>query len=121
MEPVVCHLVEARSDRAAEAAEYLGRRAGIGPADHRVIPVTTGTLRAAPIEADVIVSHLPIEWRRFPFLVALRAVNPNREIVHMASKDYSESMWNTGGFLPNAASLRNCAYALFDRIQPDRI
>lgn len=121
MEAVVYHLVEARSDRASEAAEYLGRRAGIGPADHRVMPVSTGTLRAVPIEADVIVSHLPIKWRRFPFLVALRAVNPTREIVHMETKDYSESTWHTRGVLPNVASLRNCAYALFDRIQPDRI
>lgn len=85
-------------------------------ATHSVQTLRGDTLALGRIQADMIVSHLPIAWRRLPALMSLRAMNPTTPLVHMehhlteayAARKYSR--------LKRLRSLLRTTYALFDRV-----
>ena len=84
-------------------------------ADHRVIVVPrSGALPAC--KADVIVSHLTINWRSLPRLIAFRARHAQTPLLHV-EHSYTEAF--TAQNVQARArffTLLRTAYALFDRI-----
>ncbi|MEO1729577.1 MAG: glycosyltransferase family 4 protein [Pseudomonadota bacterium] len=52
-------------------------------AQSRVIPIDPASALAPRIDADLIVDHTALSWRRFAFLASLRARHPNARIVHV--------------------------------------
>lgn len=49
----------------------------------RVEPVPTTARLAKRYDADLIVVHIPPSWRRMPWIVSLRALNPTAHIIHV--------------------------------------
>lgn len=105
----VCHLFESQN---AEARSLTGRDGKVGAEDYSML----AGRRARRIEADVIVSHLPISWVWFPFLVQLRALNPDTRIVHAQT-------WAGAGRPRNrrlpGRGVKLLTYSLFDEIRLD--
>lgn len=107
---VFCHLVEAGKPLNKGHFVQSTCKDKSGDVEHQVVLVGSTTMSAATLEADVIYSHLPIRWRTFPFLVALRAANPDRRIVHVEQEDTRRARKAKG------AMLRLSAQALFDKV-----
>ncbi|MCE0506453.1 glycosyltransferase family 4 protein [Roseivivax sp. GX 12232] len=83
---------------------------------HRIRKVKRGALSHGRCDADVIVSHLTVNWRGLPALMALRALHPATPLVHV-EHSYTEGFTalnvpQKGRFL----ALLRTAYALFDRV-----
>ena len=49
----------------------------------KVVPVRPDTRLAPRLDADLIVDHATLSWARLPFLISLRARNPQARIVHI--------------------------------------
>ena len=49
----------------------------------KVVPVSSDARLASSIEADLIVHHMALSWKRLVFLASLRARNPKARIVHV--------------------------------------
>lgn len=119
MTPVkVVHLVDdMTAGGVTRNLRYLLRHPGI--ADHAlqsVSQVRRGFWAIGQVDADVIVSHLTINWRGLPGLVALRAMNPSVRLVHV------EHSYTRAFAALNVArksrffALLRVAYSLFDVI-----
>lgn len=85
-------------------------------ARHSVRVIDRRSLTIGRVDADVIVSHLSINWRGLPKLLALRAANARASLVHI-EHSYTESfvaknVTRRGRF----ATLLRTSYALFDRV-----
>ncbi|MCA0872932.1 glycosyltransferase [Seohaeicola saemankumensis] len=68
------------------------------------------------IEADMIVSHLSVNWRGLPHLIALRAMHPDVPLLHV---EHSYTQAFTALNVPHKGrfhTLLRVAYALFDRV-----
>lgn len=52
-------------------------------AHSKVIPVNSDARLAPCMEADLIVDHRALSWKRLVFLASLRALNPKARIVHV--------------------------------------
>lgn len=52
-------------------------------AQSHVVPIAPGGWVAPSLEADLIVDHSAISWKRLVFLASLRARNPSARIVHV--------------------------------------
>lgn len=48
-----------------------------------VLPIKPDARLAPQLEADLIIDHMALSWRRLPFLISLRARNPKARIVHV--------------------------------------
>lgn len=101
----ICHLVETQSDLLKRPERHLVNSAEFEVANHEIRSVGGRTFRAQSFDVDVIVSHIPIRWKTFPFLVSLRAANPNSKIIHV---DLAANKSNK--------PLRQTAFALFDQV-----
>lgn len=67
-------------------------------------------------EADIIISHLAINWRTLPALMSLRAQHPNAELMHV---EHSYTQRFTALHVSNKDrfyTLLRTAYALFDKV-----
>ena len=49
----------------------------------KVVPVSSDARLASCIQADLIVDHMALSWKRLIFLASLRARNPKARIVHV--------------------------------------
>ena len=52
-------------------------------AHSKVVPVSSDARLASCVEADLIVDHMALSWKRLVFLASLRARNPKARIVHV--------------------------------------
>ncbi|ETX11206.1 hypothetical protein OCH239_20215, partial [Roseivivax halodurans JCM 10272] len=83
---------------------------------HEVIPVSKSRFGSIRVEADVIVSHLSINWRGLPGLMALRARYAGIPMIHV------EHSYCEGFAAANVSAKRRfttlltSAYSLFDRV-----
>jgi D-inositol-3-phosphate glycosyltransferase len=83
---------------------------------HEIRQVRRGSLSAPKVKADVIVSHLTINWRALPMLIQLRAMNAHVPMLHV------EHSYTAGFVAHNVPSpwrfftLLRTAYALFDKV-----
>lgn len=67
-------------------------------------------------DADVIVSHLALNWRNLPALMSLRANHPKAVLIHV---EHSYTQRSTALNVPNRErfyTLLRSAYALFDQV-----
>ncbi|MEM6677965.1 MAG: glycosyltransferase family 4 protein, partial [Pseudomonadota bacterium] len=83
---------------------------------HEIRRLRRGALVAPRLEADVIVSHLTVTWMNLALITGLRALNPDRPILHV-EHSYTE------GFVASHdvprqrfATLLRVSYAMFDRV-----
>ena len=83
--PVVMHLVDdTTAGGVMRVVDFLATADGLqDQARHVVRQVTRGRIRPERLQADVIVSHLTLNWRGLPGLVALRAANPRKPMIHV--------------------------------------
>ncbi|MCF1502427.1 glycosyltransferase family 4 protein [Afifella sp. H1R] len=85
-------------------------------ADHRIVRVRRGQLTAPPLGADLIVSHLSVNWANLPMLTALRAAYPTTPIIHV-EHSYSERFVALHVEKRDRfTALLRTAYALFDEV-----
>ncbi len=49
----------------------------------QIVPVDPSAQLAPSLQADLIVDHMALSWRRIAFLLSLRARNPHARIVHV--------------------------------------
>ena len=85
-------------------------------AEHRIVRLRRGQLSAPELKADVIVSHLSINWRNLPLLTLLRGRYPDSAFIHV-EHSYSErfiaaNVENRDRF----ETLIRSTYALFDTV-----
>ena len=116
--PVVMHLVDdttaggvmrvvdflVTADRLQDQARHVTRQ------------VTRGRIRPERLQADVIVSHLTLNWRGLPGLAALRAANPRTPMIHVEHS-------YTAGFVRHNVprprrflTMLRLGFGLFDRV-----
>lgn len=83
---------------------------------HEVRILRRGGLSAPRLEADVIVSHLSVNWANLPMFTMLRALHPQTPLLHV-EHSYTEA-FVAGHLVPRGrfAALMRVTYAMFDRI-----
>ncbi len=125
MKYVVNHLIPAKRSDAASIADRFISAAGLDvTSTNKMVPIANGGMSAKRLDGQMIVSHLPVKWRNFPFFVTLRALNPDCEIIHVEHaagqlhKEASvEASISSGVSVPHRSkSLMRSTYALFDRV-----
>lgn len=83
---------------------------------HRIVRVRRGQFSSPVVTADVIVSHLSVNWANLPMLTALRAAYPDTPIIHV---EHSYSQRFVAARVDNKDrfdTLLRTAYALFDTV-----
>ena len=116
--PVVLHLVDDHTAggvmRVVDFMRTSPAMAACG--DHRVRYVKRGKVLGNLPEADIIVSHLAVSWRTLPALIALRASNASKPLLHV-EHSYTEAFvaLNVRNRRRFSALLR-IAFSLFDRV-----
>lgn len=116
--PVVLHLVDdTTAGGVMRVVDFLvtsGRLAA--GAQHITQQITRGSLRAERLKADIIVSHLTLNWRGLPGLIALRAANVHTPMIHV------EHSYTEGFVAQNVArparfeAMLRIGYAMFNGI-----
>lgn len=83
---------------------------------HRITRVERGQLSAPDISADVIVSHLSINWANLPLLTALRAGHPDTPIIHVEHSYSQRFVAARVQRRDRFEALLRIAFSLFDTI-----
>ncbi|WP_226621950.1 glycosyltransferase family 4 protein [Alloyangia pacifica] len=95
---------------------FLGRDPALAAtAEHRAVPVSRLVAGAAAIDANVIVSHLPLTWQSLPGLMMLRARHPQAKLVHVEHLHCEGSSVISRNRARRRAMLRS-GYALFNHV-----
>ncbi|MFD1341123.1 glycosyltransferase family 4 protein [Litorisediminicola beolgyonensis] len=116
--PRIIHLFDdATSGGIMRVLDYVQQNAEMSlQADHELRRVTRGSLSLGRYDADMVVSHLTVNWRSLPGLMALRAANPQLPLVHV-EHSYTEQF--VALHVPRRGrfeTLLRCANSLFDRV-----
>ncbi|MBE9638747.1 glycosyltransferase family 4 protein [Salipiger mangrovisoli] len=85
-------------------------------AEHILRPVSRGEVGRLSLDCEVIVSHLSVNWRALPSLIALRARNTAARLIHV---EHSYTAGFTALNVPSRTrffTLLRSAYALFDTV-----
>lgn len=116
--PVVMHLID--DTTAGGVMRVVDFLVTSGPlqdqARHMTRQVARGQIRPERLKADIIVSHLTMNWRGLPGLAALRVANPTTPMIHV------EHSYTAGFVAHNVARPRRfrtmlrLGFGLFDRI-----
>ncbi len=116
--PIILHLVDdATAGGVMRVVDFIQNASGMAAlGEHRVQHVKRGKIAARPFQADVIVSHLAISWRSLPAFIAMRAVNPGKQFVHI-EHSYTKAfvalnVKNRRRF----TTLLKVSFSLFDRV-----
>jgi glycosyltransferase involved in cell wall biosynthesis len=83
--PTVLHLVDdTTAGGVMRVVDFLVSSGRLqAQAEHITQQVARGSIRPACLEADIIVSHLTLNWRGLPGLTALRAANLRTPMIHV--------------------------------------
>ncbi|SEQ03216.1 Glycosyltransferase Family 4 [Loktanella sp. DSM 29012] len=117
-QPVVLHLVDdSTAGGVMRVVDFLvndGRlQAG---ARHVTQQIERGKVPSAVLDADVIVSHLTLNWRGLPGLIGLRAANAGTPLIHV-EHSYTEGFVNRNVVSrARFMTLMRVAFSLFDRV-----
>ncbi|ANT62393.1 hypothetical protein AYJ57_18465 [Salipiger sp. CCB-MM3] len=116
--PRVVHLVDdTTAGGVMRYLEFLRCDATLAAeAEHVLLPVARGAVGRLSLPAGIIVSHLSINWRALPGLIALRARHPSARLIHV-EHSYTASFAALN--VPSRArffTLLRSAYALFDKV-----
>ena len=80
----VAHLLDDFAMGGVTRALTLFEEPALAASAHsKVVPVNSGAGIAPRVEADLIVDHMALSWKRLVFLASLRARNPKARIVHV--------------------------------------
>lgn len=114
----ICHLVDDTSPggvtRMLDFIQASEKMARLG--DHNVIVSSAGLSKPPAMNADVIVSHIVLSWRNFPFFLALRARYPRTPIVHI-EHHYSQSFVIAEVANPKRfKAMLSLSMSIFDRV-----
>lgn len=113
----IAHLHDAHG--ACEVARYLAFLISDSTleatARHRRVAVSRFAAGSTSVDADVIVSHLPVTLRSLPGLLALRARYPRTVLVHVEHA-HSEAATVAARHRGRRRALLRTAYALFDHV-----
>jgi len=85
-------------------------------ADHSLISIDRGRMSLGRIKADVIVSHLAVNWRAMPMLTLLRAQHPRTPLVHVEHSYTKAFVAANVTHKRRFATLLRMAYSLFNRV-----
>ncbi len=116
--PLVLHLADDTTAggvmRVVDFIQTSPQMAALGT--HRVMHVKRGKVSGKAFDADIIVSHLAISWRSLPALLAMRAANASKPILHI-EHSYTESFvaLNVANKRRFSALLK-VAFSIFDRV-----
>ena len=116
--PVVLHLVDdTTAGGVMRVVDFLVTSDPLqAQAQHLTRQVVRGGIRPERLRADIIVSHLTLNWRGLPGLAALRAANPRTPMIHV------EHSYTAGFVTHNVTRQRRffamlrLGFAIFDRI-----
>ena len=116
--PVVLHLVDdTTAGGVMRVVDFLMTADQLqAQARHVTRQVVRGRIRPERLRADLIVSHLTLNWRGLPGLAALRAANPRTPMIHV------EHSYTAGFVTHNVTRPRRffamlrLGFALFDRV-----
>lgn len=114
----VIHLVDdTTAGGVMRVLDHIATAPGLSTgARHRVKVIDPRRLHARRLQEDVIVSHLSVNWRNMPMLIALRAANPGKPLVHV-EHSYTEGFVALHVTHPRRFNtLLRIAYTLFDRV-----
>lgn len=115
--PHIVHLVDDTTPGGVmRVLDYIYGSPLMAQAAHHEIRAVPRNKGIPAVQADMIVSHLSISWRRLPALVSLRARHAHLPLVHV-EHSYTEAFTalNVPSKLRFLTLLRN-AYALFDTV-----
>ncbi len=85
-------------------------------ADHSLISIDRGRMSLGGIKADVIVSHLAINWRAMPMLTVLRARHPKTTLIHVEHSYTKAFVAANVTHKLRFATLLRTAYRLFNKV-----
>ncbi|MGH1466395.1 MAG: glycosyltransferase family 4 protein [Cognatishimia sp.] len=116
--PIIIHLLDDATPGGVTrvidnilASKHLAKTA-----QHKLISVPKNKFSMPRLHADIIVSHLSVNWRSLPRLIALRALHPQATLIHV---EHSYTQKFTALNVPNRTrffGLLRTAYALFDHV-----
>ncbi len=114
----VSHII---ADDPADGIEAIAGHLRTSPllaasASCRIVRQSRGRLEPPRLQADIIVSHLPVTWRNFAYLTALRALHPSTPLVHVEHALGDAYVAGTVTDRDRFEALVAASYALFDRI-----
>lgn len=114
----VVHLVDDTTPGGVmRMVHHLTRQPGLNDVTRQsIIDVKRGSAAIDRIAADVIISHLTVNWRGLPKLICLRAMNPSARLIHV---EHSYTHAFTALNVPNKRrffALLRVAYSLFDTV-----
>lgn len=114
----ICHLVDDLNPggvtRLLDFIKSSGLMAELG--EHQVICTGLGAKSVPNTDADVIVSHLSVNWANLPFFVRLRTRYLHKSLIHI-EHSYSEAFLKA--HVPSRRRFRallKTSYAVFDRV-----
>jgi glycosyltransferase involved in cell wall biosynthesis len=85
-------------------------------ANHKIVPIKRGALVAKSIDAEIIVSHLSVNWRILPFFINLKLRNAKARLIHI-EHSYSHAFFKTQVSSPRRfLALLRTTYSLFDTV-----
>ncbi|MGB0695891.1 MAG: glycosyltransferase [Rhodospirillaceae bacterium] len=112
----ILHLVD--DTTAGGVTRMLERLTALSPSEttHEIRTLRKGQWTTAVFKADILVSHLSVNWRSVPMFFALRALHPKLPLIHV-EHSYSAGFVaaNVVPYKRFTALLRSC-YALFDKV-----
>ncbi|WP_394155251.1 glycosyltransferase family 4 protein [Loktanella salsilacus] len=116
--PTVLHLVDdTTAGGVMRVVDFLVTSGRLQAQAHHVTQqVSRGSIRPVPLKADIIVSHLTLNWRGLPGLIALRAANLRKPMIHV------EHSYTAGFMTHNVARPRRflamlrLGFAMFDTV-----
>ncbi|MGX9355809.1 glycosyltransferase [Roseobacteraceae bacterium S113] len=114
----VVHLIDdATAGGVMRAVGYLTNHPELcQTASHDIVVCKKGALTAKCHDADVIVSHLTLNWRGLPGLIGLLAKNPKARLVHV-EHSYTRAFTALNvRHRKRFMTMLRLSYAIFDRI-----
>ncbi|CUI67786.1 glycosyltransferase family 4 protein [Cognatishimia activa] len=117
MKPTITHLLDdATSGGVTRVIDFMQSSEALNAKVDQNLQMVPARGRWPQFEGDMIISHLSVNWRNLPALMALRAMHPNATLVHV---EHSYTQRFTALNVPNKDrfyTLLRTAYALFDQV-----
>ncbi len=116
--PVVLHLIDDMTPGGVmRVVDFLVTSGELGDqAEHVTRRVNRGRIRAERLKADVIVSHMTLNWRGLPGLIALRAANRRTPMIHIEHSYTSGFVTHNVAHPRRFCTMLRLGFALCDRV-----
>lgn len=114
----IAHLVDDTTPGGVmRVIEHIQRDADMARlAHHRIIPLPRSGWAVPRVEADLIVSHLSLNWRRLPWLMQLRAIHSGTPMVHVEHSYTAAFARHNVARMGRFSTMLRISFSLFERI-----